>query len=72
MSTGWIYRTNITQEQALFVKKLRVFEKRSWRNIARCYITKFSIQESASTLVGRLLCELARKTLQETTDNSWN
>lgn len=63
---------NITQEQALFIKQLRVLEGHSWRSVARCFMHEYKLNDSVSQLTGILLCEAARHILKEDVERGWN
>ena len=63
---------SLTQEQALFVKNLRVVEGHSWRSVARHYVIEYKLDENVTQLMGVLLCEAARQLLNESLDDGWN
>jgi hypothetical protein len=62
---------SLTQEQALYIKKLRVTEGHSWRSVSRNFILQYEVQEITSQLMGILLCEGARKVLNEQDNTEW-
>jgi len=63
---------SITQEQALFIKQLRVVEQHSWISIARCFASEYKLDNyPVSQLTGVLLCEAARELLKEESTKGW-
>ena len=63
---------SLTQEQALFIKNLRVVEKHSWRSVARNFVIEYDVQDNVSQMMGVMLCEAARKVLNESLEDGWN
>lgn len=63
---------SLTKEQALFIKNLRVVEKHSWRSIARNFVIQYDVQDNVSQMMGVMLCEAARKVLNESLEDGWN
>jgi len=63
---------SLTQEQALFIKNLRVKERHSWRSVARNFVIEYDVQDNVSQMMGVMLCEAARKVLNESLEDGWN
>lgn len=63
---------HLTQDQAIFVKKLRVSEGHSWRSVARHFVMEYKLEDKPTHLMGVLLCEAARKALNELLEDNWN
>lgn len=71
---------NLTKEQAIFIKNLRVKEGYSWRAVARDVSSEYpelrvsgSVAENwGSQLDGMALCKSAMYLLNETIEDGWN
>lgn len=63
---------NLTEEQALFIKDLRVGDGHSWRSVARHFIMEYGLEETVTQFMGAMLCEAARKVLGESVEDGWN
>lgn len=71
---------NLDQEQAVFIKKLRVDNGYSWRAVARDVSEVFhnlkdiggSPVKSGNQIHGIALCDAAMNMLNETVEDGWN
>lgn len=72
MATNKARWMRLTQEQALFVKNLRVVEGHSWRSVARHFVIEYNLDENVTQLLGVLLCEGAKEVLKEDAEDGWS
>lgn len=65
---------NLTKEQAIFIKWLRVHQDHTWRAVAREFTEKYPELEypTDNQIVGRDLCEEAMVLLDEVVNQGWN
>jgi hypothetical protein len=67
------YNTDeLNEEQANFIKNLRVNEGYTWRAIASEYSRKYMDEPSGNQLLGLELCTAAMKFLGEKVEDGWN
>ena len=62
----------LNEEQAMFIKNLRVIDGYTWRAVARDYSEKYMEEKTNHQILGMNLCTSAMFLLGEQVEDGWN